>query len=97
MLAKGLAELSLSPACTCATHQLLARATRPENLDDTRIEDLIGAFLGPTQTLEILPENELHLALHSFVEKDEKTAIAEYVIAPRRTVLSPPLTSLFYR
>lgn len=58
---------------------LLARATRPENLDDTRIEDLIGAFLGPTQTLEILPENELHLALHSFVEKDEKSAIAEFV------------------
>jgi len=58
-------------------HQLLARATRPEVLDDTRIEDLIGAFLGPSQALEILPEHELHLALHSFVEKEEKTAITE--------------------
>jgi len=58
---------------------LLARATRPEVLDDTRIEDLIGAFLGPSQALEILPEHELHLALHSFVEKEEKTAITEFV------------------
>lgn len=72
-------DFSVAWSATHVLQQLLARATRPENLDDTRIEDLIGAFLGPTQTLEILPENELHLALHSFVEKDEKSAIAEYV------------------
>jgi len=57
---------------------LLLRATRPEPLDDTRIEDLIASFLGPAQKLELLPEHELNFALHNFIEKDEKSAITEY-------------------
>ncbi len=61
--------------------ELLLRATRPEPLDETRIEDLISSYLGggtnATRGLEILPEHELNVALHNFVEKDEKAAIQE--------------------
>lgn len=42
-----------------------------------RIEDLVQANL--TAQLDILPPEELSLALHNFVEKDEKTALAECV------------------
>jgi double-strand break repair protein MRE11 len=54
---------------------------RPEPLDNTKVEDLIESFLGatPSDVLEILPEADLHVALHSFVEKDEKNAIADFV------------------
>lgn len=50
---------------------------RPEALDQTKIEDLIASNL--QQHLEILPQEELLLALHSFVEKDEKQALADCV------------------
>jgi hypothetical protein len=42
-----------------------------------RIEDLVSANL--TAQLDILPPDELAMALHNFVEKDEKAALAECV------------------
>jgi len=58
---------------------LFSRAVRPESLDTTKIEDLILSFLGPNGTIEILPENAFTNALASFVEKEEKTAISEFI------------------
>jgi len=54
------------------------KALRPEPLDTVKIEDLIESYLGTSTLLEILPEADLHLALHNFVEKDENNAISEY-------------------
>ncbi len=42
-------------------------AARPEAADERQIEDLIQEHL--VQNLEILPEQELAVALHDFVEK----------------------------
>ena len=42
-------------------------AARPETADEKQIEDLIQEHL--VQNLEILPEQELAVALHDFVEK----------------------------
>ena len=42
-------------------------AARPEAADEKQIEDLIQEHL--IQNLEILPEQELAVALHEFVEK----------------------------
>ncbi|KAF8065921.1 MRE11 [Scenedesmus sp. PABB004] len=50
---------------------------RPEQLDQARIEDLVAANL--TARLDILPPDELALALHDFVEKDERAALAACV------------------
>jgi len=59
---------------------LLMRALRPEPLDSVKIEDIIESYLGdPSQGLEILPEGELHLALHHFVEKDDNSAIKDFI------------------
>lgn len=44
---------------------------RPEALDQARIEDLIRQHLG-AGALEVLPDEELGVALHAFVEKDDK-------------------------
>ena len=43
---------------------------RPEALDQQRIEDLVAANL--TSSLRVLHEEELAMALHNFVEKDDK-------------------------
>ncbi len=52
---------------------------KPDPLDNVRIEDLIESFLSDSaKALEILPEAELHNALHQFVEKHDKNAITEY-------------------
>lgn len=57
---------------------MLLRALRPDPLDSVKIEDLIETFLSESPTgLEILPESDLHQALHKFVEKDDKGAITE--------------------
>ncbi|KAL4422894.1 hypothetical protein ABPG75_009091 [Micractinium tetrahymenae] len=50
---------------------------RPEALDESRIEDLIGQHL--QHNLEILPEQVLTDALHEFVEKDNKDSWREAV------------------
>jgi hypothetical protein len=58
--------------------QAKADLLRPDPLDKMRIEDLIGNLLATSENmLEILPEEDLNLALHNFVEKDEKSAIEE--------------------
>ncbi|KAK9868394.1 hypothetical protein WJX84_007759 [Apatococcus fuscideae] len=57
-------------------------SARPEAADEKQIEDLIQEHL--VQNLEILPEQELAVALHDFVEKDEKQALADCL----RTILS---------
>jgi double-strand break repair protein MRE11 len=58
--------------------QAKSNLLRPEPLDKTRIEDLIGNLLAASENmLEILPEEDLNLALYNFVEKDEKSAIEE--------------------
>ncbi|KAG2430494.1 hypothetical protein HXX76_010017 [Chlamydomonas incerta] len=51
---------------------------RPDALDQARIEDLIRQHLG-TNALEVLPDDELGLALHNFVEKDDKTALQQCI------------------
>jgi hypothetical protein len=57
---------------------LLLRATKPDPLDNLKIEDLIQSFLVDTsKPLEILPENDLSTALSAFVDKDDKAAISE--------------------
>jgi hypothetical protein len=43
---------------------------RPEALDQQRIEDLVAANLH--HALRVLHEEDLALALHNFVEKDDK-------------------------
>eukprot|EP00873_Tetraselmis_striata_P044520 jgi/Tetstr1/464784/TSEL_009530.t1 len=48
---------------------------RPEQLDQARIEDLIAEHLGPGASLEVLLEDELRVALHHFVDKDERQAL----------------------
>ncbi|GIL78160.1 hypothetical protein Vretimale_7536 [Volvox reticuliferus] len=53
---------------------------RPEALDQSRIEDLIRQHLGPN-ALEVLPDDELAVALHNFVEKDDKNALQQCVEA----------------
>jgi len=58
---------------------LFSRAVRPEVLDTTKIEDLILSFLGPSGAVEILPETDFTNALNNFVEKEEKTAISEFI------------------
>ena len=58
--------------------QAKSNLLRPDALDKTRIEDLIENLLSASENmLEILPEEDLNLALHNFVEKDEKSAIEE--------------------
>ncbi|GIL58032.1 hypothetical protein Vafri_13231, partial [Volvox africanus] len=53
---------------------------RPEALDQSRIEDLIRQHLGPN-ALEVLPDDELAVALHNFVEKDDKNALQQCIEA----------------
>ncbi|GLC63182.1 meiotic recombination [Pleodorina starrii] len=53
---------------------------RPEALDQSRIEDLIRQHLGPN-ALEVLPDDELAIALHNFVEKDDKNALTQCIEA----------------
>eukprot|EP00798_Chlamydomonas_sp_ICE-L_P028771 gene28771-31953_t len=48
---------------------------RPEALDQARIEDLVAQNL--QQDLEVLQEEDLAIALHDYVEKDDKLALAE--------------------
>jgi hypothetical protein len=56
----------------------LAQALQPEPLDEVKIEDLIENFLESSAApLELIAEADFHLALHKFVEKDEKSAISE--------------------
>lgn len=55
------------------------KSLRPEQLDQTKIEDLVAENLGPGESLEILMEDELRDALQRFVDKDEKSALAECV------------------
>jgi double-strand break repair protein MRE11 len=65
-----------------AAEEMLRRATaasRPDALDEQKMEDLITQFLGPTTSLDLLPEIEFNDALYKFVEKDEKNAIADFV------------------
>ena len=65
-----------------AAEEMLRRATaasRPDALDEQKMEDLITQFLGPTTSLDLLPEVEFNDALYKFGEKDERNAIAEYV------------------
>ncbi|KAI9008381.1 Metallo-dependent phosphatase-like protein [Gaertneriomyces semiglobifer] len=50
----------------------------PDKLENFRVEDLVSEYLN-LQNLEILPENELGDAVRTFVEKDDKDAIKEYV------------------
>ena len=50
--------------------ELGASLLQLEALDQARIEDLITANLG--SCLQILPEEDLALALHNFVEKEDK-------------------------
>eukprot|EP00963_Diacronema_lutheri_P008336 scaffold741_cov336-Pavlova_lutheri.AAC.47 len=50
---------------------------RPELLDQETIEALIAENL--TQQLQILGENELGIALHNFVDKDERNALGMYL------------------
>ncbi|KAK9814095.1 hypothetical protein WJX72_000558 [[Myrmecia] bisecta] len=57
-------------------------AIRPEALDERQIEDLVEEHL--VQNLEILQANELADALHTFVEKDEKQALADCVTTALR-------------
>jgi hypothetical protein len=63
-----------------------------------RIEDLIENLLAASENmLEILPEEDLNLALHNFVEKDEKSAIEEYVPpSALRSLLSALCFPLLY-
>jgi hypothetical protein len=50
---------------------------RPEQLDQARIEDLVAANL--SAKLDILHPDDLAQALHQFVEKEEKAALADCV------------------
>ncbi|GFR39960.1 hypothetical protein Agub_g38, partial [Astrephomene gubernaculifera] len=53
---------------------------RPDALDQSRIEDLIRQHLG-SNALEVLPDDELAVALHNFVEKDDKNALVQCIEA----------------
>ena len=52
---------------------------RPEELDQSRIEDLVAENLGPGGSLEVFDEQELQEALHKFVDKDDRHALDECV------------------
>eukprot|EP01103_Thecamoeba_quadrilineata_P006961 TRINITY_DN1671_c0_g1_i1.p1 TRINITY_DN1671_c0_g1~~TRINITY_DN1671_c0_g1_i1.p1 ORF type:complete len:626 (-),score=141.89 TRINITY_DN1671_c0_g1_i1:70-1947(-) len=52
---------------------------RPQVLDETTMASLISSYLETQQKLELLPESELNQALHSFVDKDEKNALSDFV------------------
>jgi len=63
---------------------ILDAATKPDSMDEVAIEDLIESFLGTTQgksggPMDILIESDFNVALHNFVEKDDRTAIEEFV------------------
>jgi len=46
------------------------------------IEDLVRkCFTTAATKLDILPEDDLNIAIHNFVEKDDKQAITEYVLS----------------
>ncbi len=64
---------------------LMAAALRPEPADQIRIEDLIESYLESSANLEILPEHDFHVALHQFVEKDEKSAITQLIEKSTKT------------
>ena len=69
-----------SKAAKDAEKDLLLRTMKPDPLDNLKIEDLIESYLyESTKPLEILPEHELNNALTSFVDKDDKSAISEFV------------------
>jgi hypothetical protein len=73
--------------------QAKSNLLRPDPLDKTRIEDLIESLLASSDNmLEILPEEDLNIALHNFVEKDEKSAIEEYVTLPSLSPLFATIT-----
>jgi len=55
----------------------LGELVRPEALDEARIEDLIADHLA--HDMQIIPEQELTIALHDFVEKDNKAALIDTV------------------
>jgi len=64
--------------------EILDAATKPDSMDEVAIEDLIESFLGTTQgksggPMDILIESDFNVALHNFVEKDDRTAIEEFV------------------
>jgi hypothetical protein len=48
-------------------------------VDRTDIEELLDRYLGATDPPELLAEPDFHQSLTAFVEKDEKTALTEYV------------------
>lgn len=58
---------------------------RPEALDQACIEDLIAQHLGAE--LDVLPAEELALALHNFVEKDDKVGLCVCIVS------TPPAAS----
>jgi double-strand break repair protein MRE11 len=70
---------------------ILDAATKPDSMDEVAIEDLIESFLGTTQgksggPMDILIESDFNVALHNFVEKDDRTAIEEFVKGRLNTV-----------
>jgi double-strand break repair protein MRE11 len=63
---------------------ILDAATKPDTMDEVAIEDLIESYLSTTQgksggPMDILIESDFNVALHNFVEKDDRTAIEEFV------------------
>mmetsp|Transcript_3509 Transcript_3509/g.10109 ORF Transcript_3509/g.10109 Transcript_3509/m.10109 type:complete len:620 (+) Transcript_3509:975-2834(+) len=64
---------------TAMGEEELDTLSRPEQLDQSKIEDLIAENLGPGESLEILVEEELHDALHKFVDKDDTHALDKCV------------------
>ena len=67
-----------------------AAGLRPEAADQARIEDLVARNL--RERLALIPAEDLALALHEYVDKDERAALAACVEraleATRRTVLA---------
>ena len=58
----------------------LGIAENINNADDTTVGEIIQNLLASKdKTLEILPESDLNEALHQFVDKDSKSAIADLV------------------
>lgn len=78
---KRSARTATAPKIQADDAQAKSKLLRPDPLDKTKIEDLICNLLSASENmLEILPEEDLNVALQNFVQKDEKSAIEEYAI-----------------
>eukprot|EP01130_Rhizamoeba_saxonica_P004058 TRINITY_DN1674_c0_g1_i11.p2 TRINITY_DN1674_c0_g1~~TRINITY_DN1674_c0_g1_i11.p2 ORF type:complete len:601 (-),score=141.20 TRINITY_DN1674_c0_g1_i11:1910-3712(-) len=51
---------------------------RPEQLDETRVEDFISQMLGPN-SLNLLHQRDINFALKNFVDKEENSAFSDAI------------------